>query len=60
MVSINATKPIDREPYVKPGMEASEIKRRTGFNSEEMLLAFVAVVYNGDAANIKESFLTLT
>jgi hypothetical protein len=59
-VSITASKQIDREPYVKPGMVASEIKRRTGFNSEEMLLAFVAVVCNGDASIIKESFSTLT
>ena len=46
----------DRDPYVQLGMERDmEVKRRTNFNSEVEMIAYVIVVCNADWETIISS-----
>merc|ERR1712168_1700559 len=49
-----------REPYVKSGLQDSEIKRRTGFYSEQYLLGFITVICDGDSSIISQTHSSLT
>ena len=49
------------EPVVKPGfMSPKEIKRRTGFDDEKVLLSYIAIICNGDADTMFASRSQLT
>ena len=50
-----------KEPVVKPGcMLSNEIKRRTSFEDERVLLSYIAIICNGDAETMFSSETTLT
>ena len=50
----------DDPPVVRPGLPNSEVKRRTGFPSEEIMLSFIITVCNGDLNTIKQKHTCLT
>lgn len=50
----------DKEPLAHLGTSNSEVKRRTGFTSQEAMLSYIFVVCNGDGNIIKRCMSSLT